>query len=57
MSRKDEAHSRMAGRVLIGQIYKEAFGGFKKIPSLTEFYQDMVMRGTGKKWAILDLSC
>lgn len=45
VSRKDEAHSRMAGRVLIGQIYKEAFGGFKKIPSLTEFYQDMVMRG------------
>lgn len=45
VSRKDEAHSRMAGRVLIGQIYKEAFGGFTKIPSLPSFYNTMVDKG------------
>ncbi|WP_205845948.1 ribonucleoside-diphosphate reductase subunit alpha [Escherichia coli] len=45
VSRKDEAHSRMAGRVLIGQIYKEAFGGFTKIPSLPSFYNTMVEKG------------
>ena len=44
-SRKDEAHARMAGRVLVGQIYKEAFGGFTKIPSLPNFYHRMVDSG------------
>src|SRR5699024_2550778 len=28
-----------------GQIYKEAFGGFTKIPSLPSFYNDMVEKG------------
>lgn len=45
ISRKDEAHARMAGRVLVGQIYKEAFGGFTKIPSLPNFYHHMVDSG------------
>lgn len=45
ISRKDEAHARMAGRVLVGQIYKEAFGGFTKIPSLPNFYHRMVDSG------------
>ncbi|ADP02533.1 ribonucleotide reductase of class Ia (aerobic), alpha subunit [Salmonella phage GEC_vB_MG] len=45
VSRKDEAHSRMAGRVLIGQIYKEAYGGFSKIPALYNFYHEMIEKG------------
>ena len=45
VSRKDEAHSRMAGRVLIGQIYKEAYGGFTKIPTLFNFYHYMTSIG------------
>lgn len=45
ISRKDEAHARMAGRVLVGQIYKEVFGGFTKIPSLPNFYHRMVDSG------------
>lgn len=45
VSRKDEAHSRMAGRVLIGQIYKEAYGGFTKIPTLFNFYHYMTNIG------------
>lgn len=43
--RKNEIHSRFAGRLLIGQIYKEAFGGFSRIPSLSSFYQSMIERG------------
>lgn len=43
--RKDEIHSRFAGRLLIGQIYKEAFGGFTHIPSLSSFYYSMIERG------------
>lgn len=45
IDRKDEKHSKMAGRVLLGQIYKEAFGGFTHIPTLSCFYQDMVDKG------------
>ena len=43
--RKDEIHAKFAGRLLIGQIYKEAFGGFTHIPSLSSFYQSMIERG------------
>ena len=43
--RKDQAHAKMAGRLLIGQIYKEAYGGFTHIPSLSSFYQSMIGRG------------
>lgn len=42
---KDQAHSDMAGRVLVGVIYKEAFGGFTKIPTLPTFYGKMVDAG------------
>lgn len=38
---EDEKHLRMAGRLLIGVIYKEAFGGFSKIPKLMEMYFNM----------------
>lgn len=45
IDRKDQEHSDLAGRVMVGQIYKEAFGGFSKIPSLYNFYHRMVDLG------------
>lgn len=43
--RADEAHMKTAGRLLIGSIYKEAFGGHDKIPTLKHFYHSMVEKG------------
>ncbi|CAH9014302.1 putative ribonucleoside triphosphate reductase alphachain [Vibrio phage 501E54-1] len=37
----DEKHFMLAGRILAGTIYKEAFGGFKKIPTLKEHATNM----------------
>lgn len=61
--RQDEVHSRFGGRLLIGQIYKEAFGGFTHIPPLSKFYQDMVQKQhweemgyTGLELAELDVT-
>lgn len=45
VEKEDHKHLQMAGRLLIGQIYKEAFGGFKYIPCLESFYEDMVSKG------------
>lgn len=45
LDKEDTPHLMMAGRLLIGQIYKESFGGHDKIPSLQQFYLDMVMQG------------
>ncbi len=45
VEREDHNHLRMAGRFLIGSIYKEAFGGYRKIPSLTVFYSHMIQLG------------
>lgn len=44
VDRQTHAHSLMAGRILAGTVYKEAFGGFRKIPSLKDFYHDMTAR-------------
>lgn len=51
VEREDHPHLRMAGRLLIGIIYKEAFGGFTKIPTLPEFYQAMLEQ---KHWEKMD---
>lgn len=45
VDRVDEAHMMMAGRLLIGNIYKEAFGGHDKIPTLKDFYHSMIGKG------------
>lgn len=42
VDKKTIEYSNMAGRLLLGQIYKEAFGGFTKIPDLSKFYNKMV---------------
>jgi len=41
----DEKHFMLAGRVLAGIIYKEAFGGFKNIPTLKQHHDHMVSLG------------
>lgn len=38
----DERHFLLAGRVLAGVIYKEAFGSFKDIPTLKQHHDKMV---------------
>lgn len=44
VNRKDTGHSRMAARLFVGQIYKEAFDDFS-LPDLQEFYENMVSSG------------
>lgn len=44
VNRKDTGHSRMAARLFVGQIYKEAFQDFS-IPSMVDFYSEMVSSG------------
>lgn len=41
----DEKSFMLAGRVLAGVIYKEAYGGFKKIPTIKEHHDNMGIRG------------
>lgn len=53
VEQEDNKHLRMAGRLLIGIIYKEAHGGYSNIPTLTEFYKDMVQRNL---WTSMDYS-
>lgn len=43
--REDTPHLLMAGRLLIGDVYKEAFGGHEYIPSVYEMYHEMVALG------------
>lgn len=40
-------HTKMAARLLVGDIYKEVFGSFIEIPPLLEYYDGMVASG---KW-------
>mgnify|MGYP003632400541 FL=1 len=40
-------HSKMAARLLVGDIYKEVFGSFIEVPPLLDFYDNMV---TESKW-------
>ncbi|HBC8515218.1 TPA: ribonucleoside-diphosphate reductase subunit alpha [Escherichia coli] len=51
IDKKTQAYSDMAGRLLLGMIYKQAHGGYHSIPSLNTFYHDMVERG---HWAKMD---
>ena len=45
IDKKTQAYSDMAGRLLLGMIYKQAHGGYHSIPSLNDFYRDMVSQG------------
>lgn len=46
-----ESSFKMAGRIMVGMVYKKAFGGFHHIPSLQSFYQKMV---DTNYWAEMD---
>lgn len=54
IDKKTQAYSDMAGRLLLGQIYKQAHGGFNSIPTLLAFYHDMVSRGLWTKMDYTD---
>ena len=45
IDKEDESHLLMAGRLLIGDVYKEAFGGHDKIPTVKQMYHNMVSKG------------
>lgn len=45
IDKKDQAYSDMAGRLLLGMIYKQAHGGYHNIPSLLDFYNMSVSKG------------
>lgn len=42
---EDTPHMLMAGRLLMGSVYKDAFGGHGNIPTVADMYKDMVARG------------
>jgi len=45
MDYEDTPHMLMAGRLLIGDVYKQAFGGHEYIPSVVTMYRNMVAIG------------
>lgn len=49
MDQFDEASFKLAGRVMAGMIYKEAYGSFKNIPTLSEHINNMVKLGYWEK--------
>lgn len=48
-NRKDAKYAKMAARLLIGQVYKDAHGGFNSIPTLPEFISSMEQKGLWEK--------
>jgi len=42
---EDTPHMLMAGRLLIGDVYKQAFGGHEKVPTVKDMYHRMVNAG------------
>ena len=49
MDQFDEASFKLAGRIMAGMIYKEAYGSFKNIPTLSEHMGNMVELGYWEK--------
>lgn len=45
MDNEDTPHMLMAGRLLMGSVYKEAFGGHENIPGVAAMYWKMVQSG------------
>lgn len=45
VDKQEERYLIPAGRLLIGQVYKDAHGGFNMIPKFTDFNKDMIKRG------------
>ena len=51
---EDTPHLMMAGRLLIGHVYKELFGGHENIPSLKTMYKNMVSKGLWEEMGYSD---
>lgn len=49
VDKQTQEYSDMAGRLLLGIIYKEAFGGFTKVPTLITFVKNMERAGLWEK--------
>jgi ribonucleoside-diphosphate reductase alpha chain len=45
MDKEDTPHMLMAGRLMMGSVYKNAFGGHDKIPTVQQMYENMVGAG------------
>lgn len=45
LDKKTTAHFLMAGRLMVGELYKQVFGGVENIPDLPTFYHKMVENG------------
>lgn len=58
MDYEDTPHMLMAGRLLMGDVYKQAFGGHAHVPTVQEMYIDMVDRGLWESmgYTLLDLA-
>lgn len=53
IDKEDTPHLKMAGRLYLGNVYKEAFGHQNNIPTLKEMYYSMSVKGL---WANMDYS-
>lgn len=51
IDKRNQAYSDFGARLLLGRIYKQAHGGFSKIPSLAEYYKHAV---ANKFWCNMD---
>lgn len=51
---EDTPHMMMAGRLLIGDVYKQAFGGHDCIPTVKEMYKKMVASGSWEEMGYTD---
>lgn len=58
LDREDTPHLMMAGRLLMGSAYKDAFGGHENIPTVQEMYIEMVDKGLWESmdYSLLDLA-
>lgn len=45
------AHLKMAGRLYIGRVYKQAFGSWQNLPTVREMYSKMTANGM---WVVMD---
>ena len=51
LDRFDEGSFKLAGRILVGEVYKDAYGSHKSIPTLTDHYEKMV---SSNYWTKMD---
>lgn len=55
MDFEDTPHMLMAGRLLMGSVYKEAFGGWDNIPTVWQMYEKMVFSGLWENMGYTDM--